>query len=92
MSDMSADSPRPTVALVVEKVDKVQAITELGFVNVQRQLDQLVGLPERVARLEERVNDLEDDEVWRHGPRLAAIMVIVGVFLAAALTYLVAHI
>ncbi len=55
------DSPsdRATVALVFEAVKSSQAITERGFIDVQRQLDALRGIPEAIGDLRVRVTQLD---------------------------------
>lgn len=50
---------RATVALVYEAVKAGQALTERGFVDVQRQLDQLQSLPTTVGSLHQRVTMTE---------------------------------
>lgn len=65
--DSSGSKDRATVALVLskvetvaEKVDGHKELTKLGFENVQRQLDDVRGLPTKVAELEQTV-----EGVWR---------------------------
>lgn len=62
IDDSSGSKDRATVALVLskvetvaEKVDGHKELTKLGFENVQRQLDDVRGLPTKVAELEQTV-------------------------------------
>ncbi len=54
------DANRATVALVYGAVRDVKELTRAGFVDVQRQIDTLAGLPPAVSRLHERVAILEE--------------------------------
>lgn len=53
MSDQDGSTrDRATVALAVEKIISLTNITEKEFTDVNRRLDKLEGLPDRVTRLE----------------------------------------
>lgn len=74
MADNPADAPnRATVALVSEQLKGLSELTKAGFVDVQRQLGRVDGLPERVTALEAKREALEqrvsDLEAGRHGDK-----------------------
>lgn len=86
---------RATVALVAERVDGLRLITEKGFADVQRQLDEVSGLPVAVAELRRdheslvaRVTNLEADD-RRDGEwvrtHLPSILIAIAALLAAIL-------
>jgi len=97
MSEVSnnGDGPRATVALVSAQIGEVKALIEghkaltaEGFVNVQRQLDAVAKTPERVARLEERVRDLESDSTWRRVNLPALLLAGASLVVAAVALFL----
>ena len=49
MSDQGGD--RATVAIVVAKLDGLRDLTRAEFGEVNRRLDRVEGLPERVVKL-----------------------------------------
>lgn len=75
---------RATVALVYHAVAEVKELTRAGFADVQRQLDALQGIPERVARLEERASDLEDAGRYRRVHLPSLVLAAAAVVIAAA--------
>lgn len=97
MSDHNGDTgskDRATVALAVEKIDGLKALTELGFSEVHRRLDAVEGLPVQVAAIQEhgkaqdaRLDALEQAAVRRqvHGPTLALGVLALAVSIAAAI-------
>lgn len=56
---------RATVALVDAKIDGLHALVKAGFAGTQRQLDDLTGLPVRVAVLEADLKALREREDQR---------------------------
>lgn len=58
--DDSADSGnRVTVAIVYRAVDDLSRTVNAHFDGVKQRLDRLDGAPERLARVEERLTDVE---------------------------------
>ncbi len=62
---MSDDSPRPTVGLVLEKLESTRQLMRAEFGAVNQRLDRMEGLPERVVRLEEQMKKQMDDSSRR---------------------------
>jgi hypothetical protein len=105
----SGSRDRATVALVSAQIGEVKALVEghkalttVGFVNVQRQLDSLVTIPERVSALEivttaqrDRINDIEKAREHERGYRVGTLPMIVigvcGLLFALLNIYLVIH-
>jgi hypothetical protein len=74
MSDQTSGDDggnRATIALAVAKIDGLHQLTRSEFKEVKERIGKLEGLPERVARLEERVHNLEQDGDYRRGPGVA---------------------
>lgn len=63
MAEPENGNGRATVALVAAMVSEVRATVVAGFADVQRQLDDLRALPERVAKVETRVSTLEKERI-----------------------------
>jgi len=79
VSDVLDAPNRATVALVSEKVDGLRELTRAGFADLQRQMNSVSDMPVRVARLEERLDVLDEHRdpsaQWAsRGPILLAIV------------------
>jgi len=97
MTEANGDSgskDRATVALAVEKIDGLKALTAAGFSEVHRRLDAVEGVPVQVAAIQEhdkaqdaRLDTLEQAAVRRqvHGPTLALGVFALVVSIAAAI-------
>lgn len=97
--DIDIETPakdRATVALVSEQVKGVERLVELGFKDIQRQLDQVSGLPERVTRLEVHVSALQgiaagkaqraaDRWSWKRGFMSSAVLLLLGTMINLAI-------
>jgi len=100
---MSEQSPeRATVALVLAEIKGLRDFTDAKLTDVQRQLDNVSGLPvivngmlERMRRQEERTKDLEEANEkrreWRIGPGAANLIGIMGVMVAVVALVVANH-
>jgi len=79
---------RATVALAVEKIDGLKALTAAGFSEVHRRLDAVEGLPVEVADLKARVKTLEDDGAWRRVHLPSFILSALAIAVAALALFL----
>lgn len=81
------------MALVQSEVKEVKAIivghaetTAAKLDALRERLTPLAGIPERVARLEERVSHVESTKVWRRGALLTAGIFSVGMLVNLCLS------
>lgn len=93
MSEQAGNGERATTAIVLAEIRGLRDFTDAKFTDVQRQLDNVSGLPlivngllERMRSYEDRVVDLEaaneKRREWRIGQGAANLIGFLGVTVA----------
>ena len=95
--DDKGGKDRATVALVSAQLTGVERLIDAGFKDMQRQLDSVAGLPERVTRLEEQMGAFRGSvaaegaqraevRMWRRGLVTAACLMLLGTLVNLAIS------